>query len=440
MKSDPTPLIINKKLSSDPMEIATKFNTYFSNIASILLQGEIHHKNQDFNKYLTNRNEYSFCIKPTDKYEAINLINNLSYKKVNGPHSVPTKILHLIKFIIADPLSGIINLSFNRGTYFENLKISKVIPTYKEKGSNLDCGNHRPISLLSNLNKIIEQIMFSRLYNFLSIHNCIYNLQFGFRKYHSTSHALVSLTEEIGNALDNNSFAYGVFIDLQKAFDTVGHKILLRKLNYYGIRGKVNDWFKSYLSNRKQFVSINVFESNEETMKFEVPQGSVLGPLLFLIYINDLHIAIKYCTVHHSADDTNIPIKNKSLKQIKKQLNLDLRNLNNWLKANKISLNASKTELLIFRHPNKKINYDLKIKIDGKRLIPSKYIKYLGIVIDEHLNWNYHVDTLAPKLARAIGMLMKVRHLCTQTNPTYNILWISGVNINLWYTNLVANS
>ena len=159
--------------------------------------------------------------------------------------------------------------------------------------------------------------MFSRLYNFLSIHNCIYNLQFGFRKNHSTSHALVSLTEEIRNALDNNSFACGVFIDLQKAFDTVDHKILLHKLNYYGIRGKVNDWFKSYLSNRKQFVSINGFESNEETMKFGVPQGSVLGPLLFLIYINDLHIAIKYCTVHHFADDTNILIKTKSLKRNK---------------------------------------------------------------------------------------------------------------------------
>ena len=197
MKSDPTSLIINKKLSSDPMEIATKFNTYFSNIASTL-QGKIHHKNQDFNKYLTNQNKYSFFIKPTDKYEVINLINNLSYKKINGPHSVPTKILHLIKFIIADPLSEIINLSFNTGTNFEYLKIFKVKPTYKEKGSNLDCGNYRPISLLSNLNKIIEQIMFSRLYNFLSMHNCIYNLQFGFRRNHSTSHALVSLTKKLG--------------------------------------------------------------------------------------------------------------------------------------------------------------------------------------------------------------------------------------------------
>ena len=137
--------------------------------------------------------------------------------------------------------------------------------------------------------------MFSRLYNFLSIHNCIYNLQFGFRKNHSTSHAHVSLTEEIRNALDNNSFACGVFIDLQKAFDTVDHKILLHKLNYYGIRGKVNDWFKSYLSNRKQFVSINVLNQMKRLWNLGFLKDLFLVQL-FLIYINDLHIAIKYCS------------------------------------------------------------------------------------------------------------------------------------------------
>ena len=185
--------------------------------------------------------------------------------------------------------------------------------------------------------------MHSRLYNFLSKHNCIYDHQFGFRKNHSINHALINLTEEIRDALDNNSFAAGVFVDLQKAFDTVDHNILLNKLNYYGVRGITNDWFKSYLSNRKQYVSINGFESNIATMKFGVPQGSVLGPLLFIVYINDLNSAIKYCSTRHFADDTNLLITNKNLKQLKKQMNFDLRNLNNWLKANKISLNASKS-------------------------------------------------------------------------------------------------
>ena len=171
-----------------------------------------------------------------------------------------------------------------------------------------------------------------------------------------------------------------------------------------------NNWFQSYLSNRKQFVTINQTNSDFQSNKFGVPQGSVLGPLLFLIYINDLHSTIKHCSTRHFADDTNLLIKNTSLKQLQKHLNFDLRQLVLWLKANKISLNTSKTELLIFRHPNKPINYDLKIKLQGKRLLPSNYVKYLGILIDPHLNWSYHTDLLASKLSRTIGMLSKIRH------------------------------
>ena len=145
-------------------------------------------------------------------------------------------------------------------------------------------------------------------------------------------------------------------------------------------------------------------------MKYGVPQGSVLGPLLFLIYINDLDQAIKFSKTRHFADDTNLLISNSSLKQLKKHINRDLKTLTTWLKANKISLNASKTEFLLFRHPNKPINYDLKIILDGHRLYPSKYVKYLGILIDPHLTWSYHIKSLTPKLTRAAGMLSKIRH------------------------------
>ena len=258
--------------------------------------------------------------------------------------------------------------------------------------------------------------MHERLYAFLLKHNCIYDLQFGFRSGHSTNHALLVLTEDIRKAIDDNKFAVGVFIGLQKAFDTVDHNILLKKLDHYGIRGDTNKWFKSYLSNRMQFVTINDINSDLQPMNFGVPQGSVLGPLLFLIYINDLHSTIKFSTTRHFADDTNLLIKNKSLKQLKKHLNFDLCKLVSWLKSNKISLNASKTEMLIFRHPNKIINYDLKIKMDGRRLYPSKYVKYLGILIDPHLNWSYNTELLAPKLNRAIGMLSKIRHFVSIEN------------------------
>ena len=409
MKSQVTSILENNEIISDPFKVANSFNKYFSSIASEL-QGKIYHHGLDFNTYLKNRNDNSFFITPTDKTEIIDIINSFIISKASGPHSIPTDILHLIKLFIADPLSQIINLSFDKGIYIDNLKIAKTIPIYKEKGSDLLCCNYRPISLLSNINKIIEKIMHTRLYKFLSKYNCIFNLQFGFREKHSTNHALIDLTENIRNALDNNLFAVGIFIDLQKAFDTVDHNILLNKLEHYGIRGITNKWFESYLTNRLQYVSINGTDSNVENMQFGVPQGSVLGPILFLMYINDLNNAIKFSTTRHFADDTNLLISNNNLKKLKKQLNFDLRNLSNWLKSNKISLNASKTEMLIFRSPYKKINYELNIKLDGKKIYPSKYVKYLGVLLDEHLNWNFNSNLIASRLSRANGMLLKIRH------------------------------
>ena len=185
--------------------------------------------------------------------------------------------------------------------------------------------------------------MYKRLYTFLNNNNIIYNLQFGFRQQYSTSHALINITENIRKALDDGNIGCGVFVDLQKAFDTVDHQILLAKLNHYGIRGVSNDWFKSYLPNRNQYVSINGFHSSLTTITCGVPQGSVLGPLLFLLYINDLNQAIKFCKVYHFADDSNLLCLSNSIKKLNKLVNAHLKHLVNWLNANKTSLNVKKS-------------------------------------------------------------------------------------------------
>ena len=251
--------------------------------------------------------------------------------------------------------------------------------------------------------------MFSRVYKFLDDFKCIYELQFGFRAKHSTNHALLDITENIKAALDKKMHACGIFVDLQKAFDTVNHKILIYKLSHYGIRGIANDWFSSYLSNRTQYVSILGFESKIMPISHGVPQGSVLGPLLFLIYINDLHNAIKYCKVYHFADDTNLLHIDKSLKKMQKQINMDLKSLYYWLLANKISLNCSKTELIFFHTPGATAP-DLRIKMNGIKIKPSSHIKYLGVYLDASLTGNHHCDLLVKKLKRANGMLSKARH------------------------------
>ena len=252
-------------------------------------------------------------------------------------------------------------------------------------------------------------MMFKRCYNFIESKEILYEHQYGFRKKYSTGHALISISEQIRTALGNNKYAIGVFVDFQKAFDTVDHNILIQKLERFGISGNCNKWFQSYLNNRRQFVSILGFKSNQRTISHGVPQGSVLGPLLFLLFINDLHKVIKFSTVFHFADDTNLLLIGDSPSKIQKQMNYDLRWLYRWLLANSISLNVAKTELIIFKKPKMK-THNLKIKLNGTKLYPSKFTRYLGVFLDSDLSGVSHCNKLLPKLRRANGMLAKTRY------------------------------
>ena len=203
----------------------------------------------------------------------------------------------LLKQDISLQLADLFNLSFSSGSFPSILKTAKVKHVFK-KSSKLDCCNYCAISLLSNVEKILEKLMYKRVYSFLTTDNIMHDLQFGFRQKLSASHVLINLTENIRQALDEPYIGCGIFVDFQKAFDTMDHEILLSKLDYYGIQGISNNCFKFYLSNHKQFVSINGYDSGLAEIKCGVPQGSVLGPLLFLLHINDLNQAIKFCKVH----------------------------------------------------------------------------------------------------------------------------------------------
>ena len=308
------------------------------------------------------------CFKNESEIEKI--INIFSEKKAAGSHSILRNILKEYKKILSIPLALIINISFKRGIFPELCKIAHVIPVYK-KGDQLDCSNYRPKSLLSNISKVFEKAMYSRLYDFLNKYNCLYKKQFGFQNSHSTNHALITeiteITEIIREALDRDEYSCGLLLDFQKAFDTVNHKILIGKLNHYGVRGLSLDWFKSYLTNRHQKTLIKDIFSDSLTVSYGEPQRSILGPHLFLTDIDDLSNDIAHSIVHHFADDTNITFSHKSLKKVNEFLNHDLSLLVQWLGANRISLNTNKTEIILFRTKNKILPRILTSELVGKK-------------------------------------------------------------------------
>ena len=245
-KNTVSAIIEDGKCLNDPKDIANSFNKFFSTVAA-KIEKKIIPSTKKFDEYLTQKNQNSLFLSPTTPDEIKKLILKSDCSKAVGPNSIPTKVLHLIMEEISISLSKIVNLTFATGLFPDCLKMQEITPIHK-KDSKLQCNNYRPISLLSNISKVFEKLIYSRLYNFLTKHECLHDLQFGFRETHSTTHTLIKITDTIREALDNGKFACGVFIDLQKAFDTVNHDILLNKLEYHGIRGDVNNLFRTYLT------------------------------------------------------------------------------------------------------------------------------------------------------------------------------------------------
>ena len=248
----PTLLTLQNEKIDNHETIANIFNNYFSTIGE-KTQAKIKQLHKKYTDYLTNENSDTFFPSPTDKEEIKFILSSLDINKSTGPYSIPSKVLNMLKNDISEQLADLFNLSFTTGTFPTLLKTAKVIPIHK-KDSKSNFTNYRPISLLSNLDKILEKLMHSRLSTFLNIKDIIYPLQFGFRQNYSTSYALIHLTETIKEALDQGKYGCGIFVDLQKAIDTVDHNILQGKLKHYGIRDVAYSCFDSYLKDRKQYI------------------------------------------------------------------------------------------------------------------------------------------------------------------------------------------
>ena len=235
-------------------------------------------------------------------------------------------------------LKHIFNISLAKGVFPDKLKIARVTPIFK-KGNNTAVTNYRPISVLPCFSKLLERKMYNRLYKFLLENNILYQKQFGFQNTHSTEHAILQLVNQITEAFSQGNYILGTFLDLSKAFDTVNHNILLEKLKANGIQSENLKLFRSYLSNRKQFILYVDFKPEMKIVKCDVPQGSILGPLLFLIFVNDLSNWTKVLDPVLFTDDTNLFCSDNNIRTLFETANQELSKINDWFLANKLSLN-----------------------------------------------------------------------------------------------------
>ena len=393
----------------DDTDIANALNTHFCTVDK-KTAAKIGNTSANFTSYLKNPVEKSFFFLPIKEHEIIAEIKALKGNKSPGHDGIKPSIIKATFEHLVSPLSHIYNISINSGIFPDIWKVAKVIPVFK-KGERYLAENYRPISLLSCFEKIFERLVVKRMMTFIKKHKILYELQFGYRENHSTVHALLEITDQIYSKLDDDNCAIGVFLDLSKAFDTIDHKILLYKLHHYGFRGVIGDWFSSYLSNRKQYTYCNKAQSALGTIETGVPQGSVLGPILFTIFVNDLANAMNDAKPRLFADDTNIFYFSNKVDDLAKVINSELTKLDEWFKANKLLINTSKTNHCLFKpNRNKIINNEFTIEM-GSKLKEVNSLKYLGLQIDCNLNWNDHIDILTNSLVKYCSMFTKLRHL-----------------------------
>ena len=318
--------------------------------------------------------------------------NILSLKNgAPGYDGVTAQILKSCVLKVKQPLSYLCNRSLTEGIFPREMKIANI-----NSGDPILFDNHLPWSLLCVLSEFFKKVMYSRLLNFLNHYKVLISNQFGFRKSHSSFMALMVMINESTNALENGDYVIGIFLDFSKAFDTVNHKILLDKLYHYDITDNALQWFQSYLTERQQFVTYNGVSSHKKTIKCGVPQDSILGPLLFLVYINNLYHICKKPIPILFADDTNLFFRGTDLKLMESEINTGLDHFSLWLKVNKLSLNIKKTNYMIFNR-KKKCCCDVMLRIEKKLIEEVSETKFLGVIIDNGLKWNKHIQHTSKK-------------------------------------------
>ena len=431
----PTTIFHDDVQLSDAKEIATTFNTYFANIGKKLAANINDNDNtfNDFQQYLDTPAETSLKFNCITENETMKAIDRLENKSSSGHDGISNKLLKLVKNELKKPLTLIINQIITTGTFPEAFKISKITPLYK-KGDHSLLTNYRPISLLPTISKVFERIIYDQMYEYLNENNLLAKEQFGFRKNHSIEYAAISLVDHISKQMEHGKTPGALYIDLSKAFDTLSFDIILCKLNYYGITGKELQLLTNYLQNRKQYVIFNNHESELTEITTGVPQGSILGPLLFSIIINDLKKSNKKLRFLMYADDTTIyfNLEDFDSNNFEMEINAELQKVSLWLKKNKLSLNLDKTKLMIFHRQQKRVK-ELNIIINDTHIERVQSFNFLGITLSENMSWTNHVLSIEKKISKVVGILYRLRNtfLSDVLKTLYKSLVLSYINYGL---------
>lgn len=380
--------------NNNSMSLLNQVNEHFTN--KCVTKSSIQHKTLD-NKF--DKNIYLIPATPQEIYRTIMSLKNT---KSVGDDEIPVKLLKFIVDEIAEPLAYIVNLTLSSGIFPENFKVSLIKAIYK-KGNKTEINNYRPVALLSNVSKIFEKIIYNRLITFLEHFQILSDTQNGFRKNKSTIRALYQALCSIFEERNNKKNTIAVYLDLSKAFDNVDHSILVDKIEHYGIRGTAKNLIKSYLSNRTQCVfetdsnSGEQLRSEKRVIQKGVPQGSILGPLLYLIYTNDVAHAITEKTIIQYADDTSTIISNDSKINLERETFETLDTLEQYFKAINLELNKEKTKIINFSYRN----YEKQTFSNANTVLTTvDEVTFLGIKLDSRLDWKCHINYLIQNVAR----------------------------------------
>lgn len=446
----PKQLIVKDAVFDSPQDISEELNHYFSTIGTELANECERRTELNFEESESISNVYKF--EPVSLEEVDKIISNLNSSAASGYDSVSVNIIKNSKAEITSIVTSLINKSFETGIFPDELKIAKVIPIFKG-GDKSDPGNYRPVSVLSILSKIIEIAIKTRMIKHLEYIKFLHPSQYGFQKASSTVSACLSFTETVLSFINENKKTGSTFIDIKKAFDSVDHRLLLLKLKNIGFKDKALKIIESFLTNRYQYVSLDDIKSSKQQVKTGVPQGSILGPTLFIVFINDIFELKTRGKLQLYADDAGITYGENSYEQLQHHMTEDLVKIKEWMDRNKLTVNFKKTEFMIYYLRNSNIDKIFnEICIENVKIDRVLEYKYLGLIINHNLNWVSHINNTKQRIARFVGVFRKISNCLTEKfrKQLYfafvhsyltclNPIWASGPNFKMNELQVIQN-